>query len=82
MQCTFPNCAKPAVARGWCSQHYRNNLRTGTPEGKHPHREGCLVEGCPNPHRALGYCSKHWQRLQKHGDPLWERGKQAEEASD
>lgn len=67
--CTFPDCMKTRVARGWCEAHYRRWRRYGTPQGGRLRRTGCAVEGCRSAHSAKGYCVVHYARWARHGDP-------------
>lgn len=33
----------------------------------------CKIEGCNKKHKARGYCSMHLSRVDRHGDPFYER---------
>jgi hypothetical protein len=69
--CAGPDCARPKVALGLCSSHYRQQ-RLGRPLT--PLRsygaKGCSVDGCEGQHLAHGLCRPHWQE-QRRPRPRW-----------
>lgn len=68
-QCTFPGCARPLNAAGFCSGHREQRRKGQEMRPLKPRRTGCLVEGCDRKHSAHGYCSLHYRRLKRTGDP-------------
>ena len=64
MDCSFPDCGKRVLARGWCSGHY-TQWRAGRPlhpiHSKLPPgvRAPCAEVGCDAPAREYARCVKH-----------------------
>lgn len=67
--CSIDDCDKPVKARGWCSRHYHQWHRTGSPLRTRT-RATCTVEGCSKVVNGRGYCTTHYRRWQRTGDPL------------
>lgn len=71
-QCTFPNCEKPHIARGYCRGHYEQ-WKTGRPIKPLRHRGTntghCDFPGCDKPYAHRGLCSGHAAQRNK-GKPL------------
>lgn len=70
--CSFPNCGKPAKARGYCYGHYRQ-LRAGEP--LRPLRiwtsnnGDCSFNGCQRRRAGRGLCAGHLAQLYE-GRPM------------
>lgn len=62
--CSFPECGKPAVARGLCHGHYKqysiNGMESLVPLKPRWKGATCKVPGCDQPVRCVGYCSGHY----------------------
>lgn len=69
--CSVGGCARPVLARGWCSKHYSRWRRFGDPLalGYDPLPEGCAVDGCARKPVARGWCDPHYRKWRKYGDP-------------
>jgi hypothetical protein len=72
--CTIDGCAKPAVARGWCSGHYQRWRRNGDPLlDRSLKRRRCKVDGCDRWSHGYSMCHGHYMMWRRHGDPEWVR---------
>ena len=61
MECMVEGCHREALARGFCSKHYKQMLRNGhINKEKPPH---CTMEGCTAKVFAKGLCRKHYNQL-------------------
>ncbi|HUR13817.1 MAG TPA: hypothetical protein VM097_04910, partial [Mycobacteriales bacterium] len=67
MTCSDPGCDSPVYARGHCSRHYRQLLRSGQVL---PDRapQTCAVEGCDRKAVTRGWCHGHYVRWNRTGD--------------
>lgn len=68
--CSVDECGKPALARGFCVNHYATNRRNGTPiplQKKSTKRQQCAAPGCSKLMSAKGYCPTHYARVAKYG---------------
>jgi hypothetical protein len=65
--CDEPGCSAPVYARGHCSRHYRQLLRTGQVS---PDRApaACAVAGCGRRAVIRGWCHGHYLRWSRQGD--------------
>lgn len=69
--CTFPDCGRPHVSRGYCKGHY-TQLDRGQPlrplgESRRP--KVCAFPGCGRKHAARGYCAVHAAQIRKGKQP-------------
>ena len=56
--CTFPDCGKTPLSKGWCPGHYNQHWQgreMGPLRLVDPGR-GCAVPGCEDPHYARELC--------------------------
>lgn len=77
LQCSIPDCGRPARKRGWCETHYSLWRKHADPSDRlrvrrqpQPLPRLCSIEGCERRHVARGFCSLHYERLMNHGDPF------------
>jgi len=64
--CTIEGCDKPHQAKGYCGSHYRQYLRTGSPDWvrRRPNDTPCEVDGCDGASKSrFGLCASHTARL-------------------
>lgn len=65
--CSGIGCKKSAIARGFCSTHWRRWRTHGDPE-KTLSKTGCSEKDCLGKHYARGMCSRHFNKLRRqHG---------------
>jgi hypothetical protein len=68
--CGFPDCGRPAYAKGLCVSHRKQQLRG---EELRPITRGvydeCLVEGCDRKPSSRGLCGTHRRQQQRGEDP-------------
>lgn len=67
--CSIENCDKRAVARGYCSKHWRSERQSGTFQSRPAQSNVCRVEGCSGKPKARNLCVKHHHRFLRHGSP-------------
>lgn len=80
--CTFAECEKKLLARGYCSAHYAQWSRGIELKPARPYMEnsGCIVSSCDLKHVARGYCKKHWKILTRYNiDPVIYENKMLEQ---
>ncbi len=67
MICADDACSSEVYARGYCSRHYRQLLRSGQIS---PDRapSTCAVQSCPRKAVTRGWCHGHYLRWQRTGD--------------
>lgn len=68
-QCTFLDCGKTVIARGWCYAHYQQWRRTGAPATTRRaiYPAVCTAPGCDRDSVTTGLCRLHYGRLQRRG---------------
>lgn len=67
-ECSIDDCARAAIARGWCGTHWRRWRRNGDPLAlQSQEQRPCAAEGCDQDSRSRGLCGKHYQRLVNNG---------------
>jgi len=65
------SCPEPIIARGYCSKHYRADLRAKKSAG----RDLCSVDGCIRTRHGNGICLMHYKRVRNNGTTeLQQRG--------
>ncbi len=67
MPCSEPACDAPVYARGHCSRHYRQLLRSGEVRPDRAPRM-CGVEECGRTAVTRGWCHGHYLRWSRTGD--------------
>jgi len=70
--CSVSGCARPNLARSYCSLHWQRWRKNGAPGPAEPVRRQhavCAVEECDRAHYAHGFCGAHWRRWSRSGDP-------------
>lgn len=68
--CTFPDCGRVKLAKGYCSTHYKQSQRGQelVPIRKRTwDSRPCGHEGCTNVGRAAGYCDAHYAQVRRLG---------------
>src|SRR5665213_1102240 len=79
-ECTEPECAAPAIAKGRCKRHYNLDYWAKY-KGKQPPRvlKFCVHDtGCELPVVAQGLCDKHYRHTFYKAGPRGSRGKDRE----
>lgn len=73
--CSVDGCDKDAVARGWCSGHWRRWRNTGDPGeaslkrlGRRPGTAICALPECDERATDREWCHTHYERWRRHGD--------------
>ena len=66
--CSIEGCAKPVKARGWCSKHYGQWHKTGSPLKTRAPKK-CSIKGCDQTARGRGWCLTHYRRWMRTGSP-------------
>ena len=57
--CSIHGCRGKHKARGYCSTHYRQWKRTGSPGSTV--QASCTVAGCSRAHHGRGLCKTHYE---------------------
>lgn len=77
--CSVETCERLAVARTWCSTHWRRWRTHGDVRADQPIRQQtppaprgmpCSIDGCNKPRQGRTWCTAHLTRWRRHGDPL------------
>lgn len=65
--CLAPECDRTIYARGYCSRHYRQQLRHGAVQADRA-PEKCSVPTCARRAVTKGWCHGHYVRFNRTGD--------------
>ena len=66
-QCEVQGCDKKHRSKGYCSQHYFQFYRTGSPLTAIKEVGICCEGYCDRKHYALGFCQTHYKQFRDVG---------------